>query len=796
MLRQFDAPNAGVGRMGKLRLGMVIQDIFINGVTRVKVIQVQQGGLVCRQGIVKAGDLLLTLNSIPIKNCEHFNEILASSREGTGLMLTCQDSACALGQSSNCTIKNATFHESQQAEDENEKQMCAKMRTLVEADVCQNENPLPSLNCSPSMMSGKSTPSHISPVLSPLLDAGAEQDSDKKEDGRKQEYIAAVATLAAGTNAFAELESVSEMVQHELATGPSRGPFALGAIFAAPTTLTTCFRETASSGHDKKTNELAETIEVLLKSQASLEARPRGVGQKLGMVIQDIFINGVTRVKVIQVHEGGLVCRQGIVKAGDLLLTLNSIAIENCEHFNEILTSSGEGKGLVLTCQDSAFALLPQPPLPSQESGIHLTLSNGTIKNATIHECYQAEDGVDVAKTKNVEDQKEKMAKKKADDDIGSIAKLAETNALAETELPKEEEDDDTSAQIPSCGSVEEHVDTSLVLGVESKLEVGCLLAPQSIINHCPHRLPVLLGDELLHQITANHLLGFEGRDFDGLVALVDEQPLCIDGGCVGSVHEEPQLLCNTPLLPLGDISLGDVTGVEEKKRLRKCLVEASCAAPAGRVKKSLCWAPGCVSPKPSRMRLHKMARMKSDAALAHATFPNESGNTSTTAGRDARFSPAKRAQIFVPPQIPHSAQFIDENACNRNNVRHDGSGSGSYKNGGDVKAEICMKACSRPIFPVLTPNARLPSPAPGGEKSLGPLVTRAQIPQARLPSPAPSHEGAMKCFNLKLDFKAEVEAKMLQPQGWRPQALPGASVTQISQPLPPFSGTTWAAYM
>jgi hypothetical protein len=53
-----------------------------------------------------------------------------------------------------------------------------------------------------------------------------------------------------------------------------------------------------------------------------------------------------------------------------------------------------------------------------------------------------------------------------------------------------------------------------------------------------------------------------------------------------------------------------------------------------------------------------------------------------------------------------------------------------------------------------------------------------------------------MKCFNLKLDFKAEVEAKMLQPQGWRPQALPGASVTQISQPLPPFSGTTWAAYM
>ena len=55
---------------------------------------------------------------------------------------------------------------------------------------------------------------------------------------------------------------------------------------------------------------------------------------------------------------------------------------------------------------------------------------------------------------------------------------------------------------------------------------------------------------------------------------------------------------------------------------------EGSCAAAVGRVKKKLCWAPGCVSPKPSRMRLHKMARMMSDAALAHA---HESGNTSTT---------------------------------------------------------------------------------------------------------------------------------------------------------------------
>ncbi len=45
----------------------------------------------------------------------------------------------------------------------------------------------------------------------------------------------------------------------------------------------------------------------------------------------------------------------------------------------------------------------------------------------------------------------------------------------------------------------------------QSKLEVGRLLAPQSVIKHRPHRLPVLLGDEL-------HLLAREDRDFDGLV--------------------------------------------------------------------------------------------------------------------------------------------------------------------------------------------------------------------------------------------------------------------------------------
>jgi hypothetical protein len=88
---------------------------------------------------------------------------------------------------------------------------------------------------------------------------------------------------------------------------------------------------------------------------------------------------------------------------------------------------------------------------------------------------------------------------------------------------------------------------------------------------------------------------------------------------------------------------------------------EGSCAAAAGRVQKKLCWAPGCVSPKPSRMRLHKMARTMSDAALAHA---NESGNTSTTARKcvDEEL-PAKRHTRSRAKAMPLRLSPIDQSA-------------------------------------------------------------------------------------------------------------------------------------
>ena len=57
----------------------------------------------------------------------------------------------------------------------------------------------------------------------------------------------------------------------------------------------------------------------------------------------------------------------------------------------------------------------------------------------------------------------------------------------------------------------------------------------------------VLFGEELLHQITAHHLLAREARDFEGLVVpLVDD--LHPDFGCFGSVNDGLQLLGHTGL--------------------------------------------------------------------------------------------------------------------------------------------------------------------------------------------------------------------------------------------------------
>ena len=60
----------------------------------------------------------------------------------------------------------------------------------------------------------------------------------------------------------------------------------------------------------------------------------------------------------------------------------------------------------------------------------------------------------------------------------------------------------------------------------------------------------VLFGEELLHQITAHHLLAREARDFEGLVVPLVDEPLCIysENGGVGSVNEGLQLLGHTGL--------------------------------------------------------------------------------------------------------------------------------------------------------------------------------------------------------------------------------------------------------
>ena len=84
-------------KMEKGSLGVRIRDVKVNGTSRVQVYSVTTGGLVWRQGDVKEGDLLVSLNGTAIRDCDHVNEIVAAaSREGTGLVLQYQRSATVL----------------------------------------------------------------------------------------------------------------------------------------------------------------------------------------------------------------------------------------------------------------------------------------------------------------------------------------------------------------------------------------------------------------------------------------------------------------------------------------------------------------------------------------------------------------------------------------------------------------------------------------------------------------------------------------------------------------------------
>jgi hypothetical protein len=81
-------------KVEKGSLGVRIRDVKVNGTSRVKIFSVATGGLVWRQGDVKAGDFLVRLNGTSIRDCDHLNELVdAASRDETGLVLEYQKSA-------------------------------------------------------------------------------------------------------------------------------------------------------------------------------------------------------------------------------------------------------------------------------------------------------------------------------------------------------------------------------------------------------------------------------------------------------------------------------------------------------------------------------------------------------------------------------------------------------------------------------------------------------------------------------------------------------------------------------
>ena len=69
--------------------GVKIKDVVSKGRNRVQVIAVLAGGLVWRQGDVKAGDTIERLNGTTISDSDHLNDLIASSaRDGSDLVLT------------------------------------------------------------------------------------------------------------------------------------------------------------------------------------------------------------------------------------------------------------------------------------------------------------------------------------------------------------------------------------------------------------------------------------------------------------------------------------------------------------------------------------------------------------------------------------------------------------------------------------------------------------------------------------------------------------------------------------
>ena len=127
--------------------------------------------------------------------------------------------------------------------------------------------------------------------------------------------------------------------------------------------------------------------------------------------------------------------------------------------------------------------------------------------------------------------------------------------------MPHPEHADHVAADVSASGGVEQHLDSALILGVEGKLEVGCLSALQSVVQHLLDADLVLLGDEVLYKIAAKHLGAREARDGRRLVVPLVHKPVRVDAedGRVRRVDEGLQLLRHLSLLHLHLFPLRDV---------------------------------------------------------------------------------------------------------------------------------------------------------------------------------------------------------------------------------------------
>ena len=73
--------------------------------------------------------------------------------------------------------------------------------------------------------------------------------------------------------------------------------------------------------------------------------------------------------------------------------------------------------------------------------------------------------------------------------------------------LPDTDHAINLAADVTPSGGVQKHLQALALLGVKRKLEVLRLPPAEGIVQHPLHRLPVVRGDEILHQMAAYRLV-------------------------------------------------------------------------------------------------------------------------------------------------------------------------------------------------------------------------------------------------------------------------------------------------